>query len=541
MKQWMARSGFRLGVNPIIVKELRSRMRGPRAFITLTIVLLLTGGVLFGLLQLVLATSRYTTVLSPQLGQGMFAALAYLELFMICAITPAVTAGAISGEKEKQTYEMLMATPLSPARILWGKLISAMSYVLLLLFAAIPLASIVFIFGGVAPREMIKALVVLLVIAITVGILGLFMSALFGRTGWATVASYITVVLMTAAPIFIAVLVGVLRQSEPPRWILAPSPISALAAALAPSLSQSDSFFQLFYVLSGIWNIGISPISQTEIPRPLYHYSLPFYGSLSLVLYLMTMRLVQPTRRFRIRAREALVGAAILMVFCGLVAAAFLLTAGRYEWARANGLGFDPTPAPIMPPPVIAVEQQVVQIYPPPGGPTPTPLSRPTSTPAAPGEVTLNEEARAQIYAAVARQLYTVDHTFGDQPPNWPVIYLVQTTDDGVGDPNTPKEEPVTLDEATMQSISAALADLPAEIRWTASSDEVAKDPQTGQVEGNGVIVTFGNLHAQKDGSVHVPASLYFSGLGAAGKTYILEFIDGQWTITGTTGVEWTS
>jgi ABC-2 type transport system permease protein len=108
----------RLGVNPIIVKELRSRMRGPRAFITLTVVLLLTGGIMFAILQIVLAASRYSSVLSPQVGQGMFAALAFLELFMISTITPAVTAGAISGEKEKQTYEMLMATPLSPSHLM---------------------------------------------------------------------------------------------------------------------------------------------------------------------------------------------------------------------------------------------------------------------------------------------------------------------------------------------------------------------------------------------------------------------------------------
>src|SRR5689334_17202346 len=85
-------------LNPIIVKEIRSRMRGPRAFVTLTLILLAMGGVMYGMLQIILASSRYTNLLSPQIGQGLFAALAFLELFMICAVTPAVTAGAISSE-----------------------------------------------------------------------------------------------------------------------------------------------------------------------------------------------------------------------------------------------------------------------------------------------------------------------------------------------------------------------------------------------------------------------------------------------------------
>ena len=179
-------------------------MRGPRAFITLTLILLAMGAVMYAMLQIILASARYTNVLSPQVGQSLFAALAFLELFMICAITPAVTAGAISSEKEKQTYEMLMSTPLSPTSILWGKLVSALSYVLLLLFAGVPLASVVFIFGGVALSDMLKALMVLVAISVAFGILGMFMSALFGRTGRATVASFITVVVLMIGPLFLA-------------------------------------------------------------------------------------------------------------------------------------------------------------------------------------------------------------------------------------------------------------------------------------------------------------------------------------------------
>lgn len=525
-----------LKVNPIIVKEIRSRMRGPRAFITLTAILLAMGGVMFGILQIILANSRYTNVLSAQVGQGMFAALAFLVLFMISVVTPAVTSGAISSEKERQTYEMLMATPLSPARILWGKLISALSYVLLLLFAAVPLASVVFIFGGVAPREMVKALLVLLVVAVTFGILGIFMSTLFGRTGRATIASFIIVLLLMLGPLFLTILVAALRQGEPPRWLLSPSPISALSSAITPATGSPGGGNEIFYILGGFFNLGVSPISQTQIPRPLYHYSLPIYAIFSQILYMLATRLVQPTRRWRIRRKELIIGLAALLGLVGLTVAAFLLTANRYEWVRAGQANPAANQA-AMPFPAAAVER-------------PVEVQPNLAVEQAPGTQSLNTSAgidltaqeQAEIYAVVARQLYTVDHTFGDIPPNWSMLYLITVTDDGVGDPNTLKNEPVTLEQAIQTGLATRLEDLPAKIVWIETRETATLDPQTGAVEnGQGAIITLGNIHPQEDGTLHVPASLYFASTGGTGKTYILTKIDGTWQITGTTGVEWIS
>ncbi len=526
-------------LNPIVVKEIRSRMRGPRAFITLTAILLLMGGLMYAMLQIILANSRYSNILSPQIGQALFAALAFLELFMICAVTPAITAGAISGEKEKQTYEMLMATPLSGSSILWGKLISALSYVLLLLFAGVPLASIVFIFGGVAPGEMAKALLVLIGVAIAFGILGLFMSALFGRTGRATVASFVSVALLMIGPIFLAALVGVLRSSEPPRILLAPSPISALSAALAPSMSQNAGG-SVFYALSGLFNLGVAPVSQVSIPRPLYHYTIPFYALLSLILILLTTRLVQPTRRWRMPRRQLLLGIGSVMVLIGLIVGGYFATARRYEWAGPGKLL--PTEAPAMgvfTGPMI--QKQVVIAQPVGSTPTPVPTTTSTPTPASPPTV-FSEEDQAGIYAAIVRQYYTIDHTFGNSAPEWPELYLINQTIDGVGDPNAPKNSSQPLSETVQAAIAKQVSDLPTVIVWVASQKDAPVSTNDGSVNGGkGAIITLGNIYPQKNGAVQVSASVYFGNVGGAGKTYILEKVDGVWKITGKTGVEWIS
>ncbi|MCZ7553928.1 MAG: ABC transporter permease [Anaerolineales bacterium] len=213
-----------LDVNPIIVKELRSRMRGMRAFLTLTVSLLFMGLILYALYQVALASSQYSTSpISPQVGQILFTGLAFLLLFLIAAITPSITSGEISGERERQTYEMLMTTPLSPARILWGKLFASMGYVFLILFAAVPMASLIFIFGGINARDMIKALIALVVITVMFGVIGLFYSTLLNRSGRATVLTYLTIGLLLFGPIFAALLSGILKQQEPERWLMTPS------------------------------------------------------------------------------------------------------------------------------------------------------------------------------------------------------------------------------------------------------------------------------------------------------------------------------
>ena len=152
----------------------------------------------------------------------------------------------------------------------------------------------------------------------------------------------------------------------------------------------------------------------------------------------------------------------------------------------------------------------------------------------------LSEDDQSAIYAAVVRQLYTVDHTFGNKPPNWPVVYLLRDTNDTAGDPRATETNSSRLEESVQEAIVAALDDLPAEFIWIDDSHEVI-DETIMAVKDNGALITLGNTHLQKDGSVQVPASIYFASTGAGGMTYIIEQVDGVWKITGNTGVSWIS
>ncbi|HEX9617726.1 MAG TPA: ABC transporter permease [Anaerolineales bacterium] len=534
---------LQLGANPIIVKELRARMREARAFVILTSVLLALGVVSYLIyrMAMVMAGGYSPTPLSPQIGQMLFLALAFLELMMVCAIAPAVTAGSISGEQEKLTYEMLLATPLHPASILWGKLVSALSYVFLLIFAAIPMFSLIFIFGGVTLRDMLKVLVILVVVATTFGILGLFMSTWLKRTSRATVASFLIVVMLMAGTFFLYVAIGVIRQVEPPRWLLAANPVSALFSALSNSLPYEGSAFGFIGMLG--WNLGGSlrvlsgsTLSYTGIPRPLYHYSLPLYIGLALVLYLLSTRLVLPTHRWRLGIRQVLAALILLLVFGGAVALAFVATADRYE--NAGGSAAVNPLQPVFEKGMVEPPVQVFEVPLPEVIPYPEPGSDGASGSAYPAPVeasSLATEDQAAIYAAVIRQLYIVDY-FSNQAPPSGDIYLVQWTDDGVGDPEVARGDPRQLPEELQASTNAGLGDLPAQVYWIGNPDELTFLPDSGEIEGGGVIITLGNVHDQGEGAVLVSAAIYPGSAKGLGKSYTVQKVDGAWQVTGDTG-----
>lgn len=329
----------RLQPNPIIIKELRSRMRGPRAFIILTIMLLFLAGALYGTYRLNMLSAGFSPMPGPIIGQSLFQTLITLQLIVICLITPALTAGAISSEREQLTYEMLLTTPLSPARILWGKLVSALSYILLLLFAAIPIAGLVFIFGGVTPWQMLRGFVALFVVAILFGTLGIFMSAWLGRTGRATVLSYIFVVLIFVLPVVAIIVEGTLNEFQeiPSRELLMLNPASFVYSAIlsakpSPMMFNGVSFGGLGFVIAG--NFDIFDGNFDNLPRPLYHYSLPLYAGMTILFYLLATQLVKPSRRWRIDWRAGLITIILLAILGGLIGYGFWATHDQYDSPR---------------------------------------------------------------------------------------------------------------------------------------------------------------------------------------------------------------
>lgn len=198
---------FVSAVGTIMVKELRSRMRGRRAFIVLTVYLAILALITYGVYVVIAPNARGfaggfggfggQANASALIGQTIFTLLSIFQLILVSFIAPAFTAGQISLEREKQTLDLLISTPMRPGAIVLGKLAAALAFVVLMIVAAVPITAIVLMYGGASVDDIVRQQIVLLATALLLGAVGLFFSALLKRTQAATVLTFITMLALT--------------------------------------------------------------------------------------------------------------------------------------------------------------------------------------------------------------------------------------------------------------------------------------------------------------------------------------------------------
>jgi ABC-type transport system involved in multi-copper enzyme maturation permease subunit len=200
------------GISAIIVKELRGRMRGRRAFIIITLHVLLLAVFAWMFERLneetinqISSFGGQSTYASASVGRGIFVGLLFLQTLMVAVLAPAATAGAISSEREHQTLELLAVTPISSLAIVVGKLFSALAWVFVLVLASIPVTALVFVFGGVSPDDVIRGYIVLFATVIGLGSVGIFFSALTRRTGASTGLTFVITLALVIGTAFVYV------------------------------------------------------------------------------------------------------------------------------------------------------------------------------------------------------------------------------------------------------------------------------------------------------------------------------------------------
>lgn len=86
-----------------------------------------------------------------------FMAVSAVQLFLMSFIAPVFCAGAITQEKDANTFHILLTTPLSNAQIVLGSLFSRLFFVWALLLAGLPIFCITMIYGGVTTAEILES------------------------------------------------------------------------------------------------------------------------------------------------------------------------------------------------------------------------------------------------------------------------------------------------------------------------------------------------------------------------------------------------
>ena len=178
---------------PLLAKELVEQSSRKRTFILRTVYAVLFFAIaLLTLWQQMMFTERYGGGPLGILGRGreIFLSIVLLQFAGIYFFLPAMMAGVITHEKERDSLTLLLLTDLRPWEIVLQKFISRLIPMLTFLLLSMPLLAVAYAYGGVTATRLWSSVYLMLVACMQVGAVAIFCSAFARSTSGAFMLTY---------------------------------------------------------------------------------------------------------------------------------------------------------------------------------------------------------------------------------------------------------------------------------------------------------------------------------------------------------------
>lgn len=232
--------------NPIAVRLVQNGSRRSRHMYIRAAYLALLVLVMLWTLLVKTSTSGGATSFRDlsEAGASTFTYVAYLQILLICVLSPVFMAGAIAQEASPRTWEVLLTTPLGRLQIVLGNLLGRLFFVLALLFASLPLFALTQYFGGVPGTSIFASYLVAAAAALLVGAIAiaLAVSRIAGRravfTFYVAVVTYLGITYGLDQWLRMRGL-GAGPSSNGVTWLTGVNPFLALDALLNPTTYPS--------------------------------------------------------------------------------------------------------------------------------------------------------------------------------------------------------------------------------------------------------------------------------------------------------------
>lgn len=151
-----------------------------------------------GVLALAALLNMYQTVAQVQMSASiqyksflqLYGFVATLEFMLLMFIMPALTSGSISGERERQTLELLFTTRMSSKDIVLGKLLSAVEQLMVLVVSSLPIVCLTFVYGSIDVIDLAVLALCFVIVAFFTGGIGILFSALIRKSTFSNVCTY---------------------------------------------------------------------------------------------------------------------------------------------------------------------------------------------------------------------------------------------------------------------------------------------------------------------------------------------------------------
>ena len=176
--------------NPVLQRELLVNLRMFRAFALLFCYVALLGALVYAAWP---SQQRLDLTARPKEAVQLVNLFFLGQYVLLSLMAPTFAAGSISGEKERKTYEMLLASPLRPGAIVLGKLLASLCHLAVLGFSSLPIVMLCLPLGGVSPWEVLGAYTAMASSAVLFGAVSVAASSRFQRTIAALLVSYLVI------------------------------------------------------------------------------------------------------------------------------------------------------------------------------------------------------------------------------------------------------------------------------------------------------------------------------------------------------------
>ncbi|MCI0642440.1 MAG: hypothetical protein L0Y72_31100 [Gemmataceae bacterium] len=228
------RSGsMSLWINPVMVKEFRTRRFGRSHWMLrlVAVCAILSLGLSY------VAASGALGWTIEVIGGG----LVLLQIALLILFAPSLAAGLVSSERESGSWQLLRMTPLSPGKILFGKLCSVAWPLVLLLCATLPGYIVMMTVKPELGYQVQRVVVCLALTAVFAVLLSAAASTFFRVTALATTASYLALLTLCVGTLLIWLGRGAPFGHATVAAVLTINPVAAaLQAAEMPGFTQYE-------------------------------------------------------------------------------------------------------------------------------------------------------------------------------------------------------------------------------------------------------------------------------------------------------------
>lgn len=297
-------------LNPIVKKDVKVQARSMKICWGVFAYELILALVYFLAMSVIQNTRMYSTANIYSYIVWLYPVLAVTQLVILGMVVPVRTASSISGEKERQTFDIMMTTSMSPFSIILGKVMTAIVQSMFYVVASMPIMALPFIIGGMSWAYLFLFLGIAILVALFSASIGIFCSSLCKKSISAVILSYVFYLVFflgtAVPPLVYSVILSNMRYNLPsvPQIYVSIEPNFYLSLLLNPAVYLVEFFSRvmagesvvntLASINGGTKNIG--PINLVATGNRWMILSTILFVGISLLFLWLASKLINPIK-----------------------------------------------------------------------------------------------------------------------------------------------------------------------------------------------------------------------------------------------------